>query len=83
MKTCEKRHQKTAQRAVLVNLADSLKDWIDTLERNIAKGDRFVKAWLAKWAWTCRGLNPVDLGYQSNLANLPGPRQYYCNICQI
>jgi len=83
MKTYEKRHQKTAQRAVLVNLADSLKDWIDTLGHNIPKWGRFVKSWLAKWAWTCRELNPVDLGYQSNLANLPGPRQYYCNICQI
>ena len=29
-----------------------------------------------KGAWTCRELNPVDLGYQSSLANLPGPRRF-------
>ena len=38
------RHQKTAQRAALVNLTDSLKDWTDNLESNISLKKEFVKS---------------------------------------
>jgi len=36
-------HQKTAQRAALVNLTDLLIDWIDNLGSNITKEEKFVK----------------------------------------
>src|SRR3989344_3964146 len=58
--------------ADLVNLTGSLIDWIDTLVVKIHQIMVFVK-----WVWTRRELNPVDLGYQSNLANLPSPHHDY------
>ena len=75
-------HQKTAQKAVLVDLASLLVDWIDNLEGKISKTKKIVKCQI-KRAWTRRELNSVDLGYQSNLANLPSPRRTKYNTAFI
>jgi len=75
-------HQKTAQRAVLVHLTSKLNGWIDNLESNISSNKSSVNS-QNMGAWTCRELNPVGLGYQSSLANLPSPRQIKYNTIKI
>lgn len=70
-------HQKTTLSSGLVYLTGMLNDWLDTLKSNIHQNCTFVKS---QRAWTRRELNPVDLGYQANLANLPSPRHFYCII---
>jgi len=55
-----KRHQKTAQRAVLVNLVDSLKDWTDNLEAKIAKKGWFVQT--VKLGVDLPGIGPGRFG---------------------
>ena len=75
------RHQKTTLSSGLVYLTGMLNDWLDTLKRNIQQKCNFVK--FQKGAWTRRELNPVDLGYQANLANLPSPHQINCSKYEI
>jgi len=71
-------HQKTTLTSGLVNLTDLLIDWPDNLIGNISQGNDFVNSGFL-WAWTCRELNPVDLGYQTSLASLPSPRHIQYN----
>ncbi len=59
----------------LISLHDSR---IDTLAPILNQVTPFVK-----WMWTHRELNPVSLGYQSNLASLPSPHQINCNKYEI
>ena len=59
------------------SLADPLIDWPDTLERTLPRATRVVNR-------VCRReLNPVDLGYQANLANLPSPHQLNCSTQKL
>jgi hypothetical protein len=71
-------HQKTTLASGLVHLTDLLIGWPDTLVARITQINKIVKQPL-KGAWTCRELNPVDLGYQANLASLPSPRHTQYN----
>ena len=64
--------------ADLGSLADSFTDWPDTLKRTLSRATRVVNR-----VWTRRELNPVDLGYQANLANLPSPHQINCSKYEI
>jgi hypothetical protein len=66
-------HQKTTLASGLVHLTDLLIDWPDNLIGNISQESDFVNSRFL-WAWTCRELKPVDLGYQTSLASLPSPR---------
>jgi len=76
------KRQKTPQSGALVHLTGKLNSWIDNLENNISSNKSRVNSQILR-AWTCRELNPVGLGYQSSLANLPSPRQikYNTEIC--
>ena len=58
--------------ADLVRLTSLRIDWPDNLARTLTRLIKFVNG-----VWTRRELNPVDLGYQTNLANLPNPHHNY------
>ena len=58
--------------ADLVRLTSLRIDWPDNLARTLTRLIKFVNG-----VWTRRELNPVDLGYQTNLANLPSPHHNY------
>lgn len=65
---------KKSAEADLVHLTSKLNGWLDTLKSTLQQRFLFVKS-LLKGAWTRRESDPVGLGYQANLANLPSPRR--------
>ncbi len=78
-------HQKASERravsqntkksalADLVDLTNLLSGQTDNLARTITQTIKHVNG-----VWTRRELNPVGLGYQPGLANLPSPHQNHC-----
>ncbi len=64
---------KNPPRGGLVHSTSLLNGWTDNLVFIVNQITLFVNR-----VWTRRELNPVSLGYQSNLANLPSPHRFNC-----